>query len=140
MNEHDEIKRMIGVYTKSIDGADVELGATIWVTTPDASFIEPRGSEHGWKEISEGFYGKVMGETFSARKLRVTGEPSVKIFGNSAVVEFDWAFQATFRSNQRPLNTNGRETQVYVKFPEMGWRLVHVHYSGPPITEAGAGF
>jgi len=37
------------------------------------------------------------------------------------------------------LTTRGRETQIYRK--ERGqWRLVHVHYSGMPVTAGGRGF
>jgi hypothetical protein len=32
-----------------------------------------------------------------------------------------------------------RESQFYVNLPGQGWRLVHVHYSGPPV-KGPAGF
>jgi hypothetical protein len=38
------------------------------------------------------------------------------------------------------LHTTGRESQVIAKVPDLGWRLVHVHYSGPAITGTGQGF
>jgi len=29
---------------------------------------------------------------------------------------------------------------VDIKFPDKGWRLVHVHYSGPPVSVPSSGF
>ena len=49
------------------------------------------------------------------------------------MVEFEWDFVATVRADGSLRHTTGRESQVYVKRPE-GWRLVHVHYSGPATT------
>ncbi len=58
---------------QSIDDADPKLGAEVWSTTPDVSFIDPLGHEHGWDEIASVVYGKLMGQTFSA-----TGNPDAK--------------------------------------------------------------
>jgi len=38
-----------------------------------------------------------------------------------------------------PIATHGRETQVYRKV-DGAWRLVHVHYSGMPVTGERLGF
>jgi len=55
-------------------------------------------------------------------------------------VEFDWDFVAILRSDGMVVHTTGRESQVYVNLPGKGWRLVHVHYSGPAVKEPGSGF
>jgi hypothetical protein len=55
------------------------------------------------------------------------------------VAEFDWDFHATLRSDGSPVHTTGRESQFYVKFPDKGWRLVHVHYSGPVVAPPSNG-
>jgi ketosteroid isomerase-like protein len=55
------------------------------------------------------------------------------------VVEFYWDFVAKFRKDGSSITTHGRETQVYRRTPE-GWRLVHVHYSGMPVTDQRQGF
>lgn len=86
------------------------------------------------------FYGKTMGETFTKRTLKVVGDVNTQIYGNAAVVEFNWDFVAELRNNGQSLHTTGRESRVYVKLPGKGWRLVHDHYSGPPVTGAGQGF
>jgi ketosteroid isomerase-like protein len=75
-----------------------------------------------------------LGQTFSQRTLKNSGDIVVHLYGDAAVVEFDWDFVATLRSNGAPVHTTGRESQVYVKLPSKGWRLVHVHYSGPPVS------
>ena len=56
------------------------------------------------------------------------------------MVEFDWDFVATMRADGTAVHTTGRESQVYVNLPAKGWRLVHVHYSGPPVKGPGEGF
>lgn len=128
-----QIRRLVDTYIQSIVNADTKLGATVWSTTPDVSFIEPRGSEKGWDQIAEVFYGKTMGEMFTKRTLKVVGDPNIQVYGTAAVVEFNWDFVAILRSNGQTIHTTGRETQVYADLPGVGWRLVHVHYSGPPV-------
>lgn len=140
MNADSEIRRQIERYLQSVDGADTGLAATIWSTTPDASFIHPRGHERGWDEIAQNFYGKTMGESFTKRALKVVGDVTVHVFGTAAVAEFNWEFNAMRRDTGKPLRSSGRESQVYVERPGEGWRLIHVHYSGPPTTAAGRGF
>jgi hypothetical protein len=131
---------MVDTYMQSIDDADPKLGATVWLTTPDASFIDPLGHERGWDQIADVIYGKLMGQTFEKRSLKNVGAVAVHLYGNAAVVEFDWDFVAILRSDGKTeVHTTGRESQVYVNLPGQGWRLVHVHYSGPPV-KAPTGF
>jgi ketosteroid isomerase-like protein len=77
---------------------------------------------------------KLMGQTFSKRSLTPSSEPVIHVFGDAAVAEFDWEFLATLRKDGSPVHTTGRESQFYVKFADRGWRLVHVHYSGPALA------
>ncbi len=134
-----QIRALIDQYTHSIDVADPELGAKIWLTTAEASFIHPLGEESGWDQIAADVYGKLMGQTFSKRSLKLAEEPMIHVFGDAAVAEFHWDFVATLRSNGSEVHTKGRESQVYVKLPDRGWRLVHVHYSGPAMAMPSSG-
>ena len=134
------IRGLIDMYAQSISDADAKLGADVWSTTPDVSFIQPLGTQRGWDEISTVMYAKIMGGTFSKRNLKLNGEPIIQIYNDAAVVTFNWDFVAVFRADGKPAHTTGRETQVYAKLPTKGWRLVHVHYSGPPTTIPGQGF
>ncbi len=139
-NAQAKIRSMVDTYMQSIDDADPKLGATVWLTTPDASFIDPLGHERGWDQIADVIYGKLMGQTFEKRSLKNVGAVAVHLYGNAAVVEFDWDFVAILRSDGKTeVHTTGRESQVYVNLPGQGWRLVHVHYSGPPV-KAPTGF
>jgi hypothetical protein len=65
------VRRMADVYVQSIVDADAKLGATVWSPTPDVSFIEPRGNEQGWEQISSVFYVKTMGEMFTKRHAKI---------------------------------------------------------------------
>lgn len=132
--EKAEIRALIEQYTQSIDVADPDVGARVWLTTSEASFIHPLGEEKGWDQIAADVYRKLMGQTFTKRSLKLADEPAIHVFGDAAVAEFHWDFVATLRSNGNEVHTKGRESQLYVRFPDKVWRLVHVHYSGPALA------
>ena len=132
------IRSLIAMYAKSVDAADTTLASTIWASTPDVSFIHPRGHERGWPAIKAKFYEQTMGERFSERKLSVK-DLAISSYGQTAWAEFYWDFAAKLRKDGSPLETHGRETQVYRKV-NGAWRLVHVHYSGMPVTGERQGF
>ncbi len=134
----NELRQMVAKYAKSVDEADTALAAQVWLDSPDVSFIHPKGHEHGFDQIKQNVYTHLMGETFSERKLSPR-DIAVHVHGNSAWVEFYWDFVAKFRKDGSSITTHGRESQVYWKTPQ-GWRLVHVHYSGMPVTAERTGF
>jgi ketosteroid isomerase-like protein len=89
-------------------------------------------------QVAQNVFAHLMGETFSERKLSIR-DVSIHAYGDAAWSEFYWDFAAKFRKDGSPLATHGRETQIYRK--EQGqWRLVHVHYSGMPVTGEREGF
>lgn len=132
-----QIKEMLDQYAKSIDDADTILGARLWAKTKEVSFIHPRGHEHGWEDIKNNIY-KFFGSYFSKRKLNIQ---NIKIsrYGNVAWTEFYWIFDATFKNATTPIQTKGRESQIWRKINNE-WFLVHVHYSSMPVTGARQGF
>jgi hypothetical protein len=132
-----QIRQLIGKYAQSVDEADPALAEQVWLDSPEVSFIHPLGHEHGFEQIQQNVYRHLMGETFSERKLSPR-DISIHVQGDSAWVEFYWDFVAKFRKDGSPITTHGRETQVYWRMPN-GWRLVHVHYSGMPVTQPGQG-
>lgn len=128
----EELLKKIAMYRNSVIHADdLKTAEHVWALTPEASFTHPQGHESGWRQIKENFYGKTMAGTFSKRELKLTSMPVIRIYGDAAVVEFTWDFTATQRKDGTERHTTGRESQFFVKQPELGWRLVHVHYSGP---------
>src|SRR5260370_10678980 len=136
--EIDAIKNLIAKYAKSVDGADTALAAEFWLDSPDVSFIHPLGHEHSFEQIKQNVYQRLMGETFSERKLSVH-DVSVHVYGDAARAEFYWDFAAKFRKDGSPVTTHVRETQLYQKV-QGRCRLVHVHYSGMPVTAERQGF
>lgn len=130
-----EIERMITQYAHSIDLADPSLAAKIWSQSTGVSFIHPRGHEHSFDEIVKHVYEQLMGGMFSERKLEVK-DVHVHPLGDAAWAEFDWDFTAKLKTDGSTVKTQGRETQIYRKEPA-GWRLVHVHYSGMPVSAPG---
>ena len=90
---------------------DTDLARQVWAEDADISFIHPMGHERGWAQN----------------------------YGNTAVVEFYWFFDATLRHNGQTFRSQGRETQVLQRTADGAWRIVHVHYSGMPTAIPGQG-
>jgi ketosteroid isomerase-like protein len=133
--DEDQITELLHKYETSIDNADITLASEIWSHDPGVTFIYPLGTARGLQQIEDEVYAGRMGKTFSRRDL-VMHDPAVHVYGDAAWSEMTWTFHATMK-NGSAVTTEGRETQVYHK--ENGvWRIVHVHYSGPPQTMPGA--
>jgi len=129
------IRGLIAKYTRSIDTADTTLAAEIWSTSPEVSFIHPLGHAHGFDQVKQNVYVQLMGGLFSERKLSAK-DVSIHVYGDAAWAEFYWDFAAKLRKDGSTVTTHGRETQIYHKEHDR-WRLVHVHYSGMPVTGQG---
>lgn len=132
------IRSLLATYVESVNAADTLLASTIWADSPDVSFIHPRGHERGWDAVKTQFYEGTMGQFFQDRKL-VTKDLAIHCYGETAWAEFYWDFTAKMRADGRPIETHGRETQIYRRL-NGEWRLVHVHYSGMPVTAEREGF
>ena len=90
------VRTLVQRYAQSIDAADTDLAAEIWLATDDALFIHPRGENRGFGAITQNFYAKTMGANFSQRKLTVNDDAvDVSIVGDTAIVYFQWRFNAT---------------------------------------------
>jgi ketosteroid isomerase-like protein len=128
-----EIKSLVAKYIQAVDAADPALAGQVWLHSPTVSFIHPMGHEVGWEAIQTNIFQKAMGEMFSSRKL-TANEITANIYGDTAVAEFNWTFEATWRKDGSPYQSSGRETQVYRRTASDPWALVHVHYSGMPAA------
>ncbi|QUJ02221.1 hypothetical protein KCP75_07725 [Salmonella enterica subsp. enterica] len=66
----------------------------------------------------------------SVNDARQTGRsPAIHVYGNAAVAEFDWHF-TRYAVIMGRLSLR-QAAAVWAKIPNTGWRIVHVHYSGP---------
>ena len=124
----EAIQKQIATYTAALDAADATIASQVWLTSPDVSFISPAGHQHGWEDVKNVYM--FFGSAFTERKLTVR-DVSVHVMGDASWAEFYWHFAAKQRSDGTPVETDGRETQVYRKVGTR-WALVHVHYSGMP--------
>lgn len=137
-NDQQTIKKLIEDYKSSINEANITLAETFWLTSSTVSFINPKGHIKGWEAIKAKVYN-MFGTRFSSRDLSTYNE-TISVYGDMAVVEFYWVFDATFAGdNPTTIKTEGRETQV-VKKMDNEWKLVHVHYSNMPVTGEREGF
>lgn len=130
--DKSEITAQIARYAKSVDDLDLNLAAQVWWDSPEVSFIHPLGHDHGFDEIKQDIYTKIMGGQFSERHLSPR-DIVIHLYGDSAVAEFYWDFHATMKKDGSPVTTHGRESQIYER-KLGGWRLVHVHYSPMPAV------
>jgi uncharacterized protein (TIGR02246 family) len=132
------IRDLIDTYATAVSGADTSMAEQLFSDGPEVTFIHPRGEEHGRQQIVTNVFQRLMGETFSARKLTPKGI-AVQVYGDTAWSEFNWDFVATVRKTGSSYHSQGVETQIYHR--ENGrWRIVHVHYSGAPVTGNLKGF
>ena len=132
-----QLHTLLQQYVTAVNELDLVLAEKIFSQKEDISFIHPRGHQKGWKEIRKDFFLDGMGQ-FSKRNLRLR-DISIRIIAEDAAwADFYWDFDAVFPDG-KPLSSSGRETQLWKKEPE-GWKIVHVHYSGPPIQREGEGF
>ena len=127
------IKNLIAKYAESVNQADTTKSVDqLFSNAPEVTFIHPLGEEHGRAQIQADVYRKIMAGTFSDRKLSPK-DLSIHVYGDTAWSEFNWDFVAKLRKDGSPFHSQGRETHVYHR--ENGqWRIVHVHYSGTPVT------
>jgi|GEM_PF-830101 len=129
-------KALIEKYAQSIEQADTVLASKLWAQTDEVSFISPRGHEHRWNGVKNIY--NLFATFFADKKLNFFNE-KVAVYGDVAWLEFYWVFDATLKMDNSKIQTKGRETQIWKKINNE-WRLVHVHYSGMPVTVIGQGF
>jgi ketosteroid isomerase-like protein len=132
------INKLLRDYATSVNTMDTLLAAKIWAVNDSISFIHPRGHEKGWQQVRENFYIKTMQQFFSERQLNIHNV-AIRAYKDFAFVEFYWTFNAKLRNGGAPMTTKGRESQVLRKDKD-GWKILHVHYSGMPVTAAKQGF
>ena len=127
---------LVTQYVQALDQADTILASKIWAPTAEISFIYPKGTEYGWNGIKNIY--TMFKDNFSTRKLSFFNL-KFAYYGNVSWLTFYWIFDATLKTNNNPVQTRGRETQIWRKI-NYEWRLVHVHYSGMPVTGQDQGF
>lgn len=137
-SDETQIRVLIGEYAKTIDRADAASAEKIFSNAPEVTFIHPLGEDRGQRQIIKHVIQNLMGETFSVRKL-TPKDIAVHVYGETAWSEFAWDFVATTRKDRSAFHSQGVETQIYRR--ENGrWRIVHVHYSGAPVSGNLKGF
>ena len=123
-------------YEQSINRANLKMASALWSHTDEVSFIHPRATEYGWSGIQNVY--KMFDQLFAKRELHGSKE-KITVYGETAWLTFEWVFDATMKADNSPLQTKGRETQLWRKINNR-WKLVHAHYSGMPVTGERQGF
>ena len=123
----EKINKLLENYVKSINECDTELAQNFWDNKEPVSFIHPLGYEHNFDEIKNHFYLEIMGGRFSKRELRLK-DIKIKIYNDTAFLEFSWDFYATLKETNEQIHTKGRETQFLV-LRDNEWKIINIHYS-----------
>lgn len=121
------IEQLIDKYVKTINQCDTALVNCIWSHDEKVSFIAPTGYYSSHNEIRDSLVVGVFGTFFSERHLR-KDSLKIEVNGNSAWSEFAWTFDAT-RKDGTAHHAKGRETQIFKKYSNGRWKLIHIHYS-----------
>jgi hypothetical protein len=127
---------LVALYAQSVDQADTILASKIWAPTAEISFINPSGTEYGWNGVKNIY--KVFKDNFTSRKLSFF-DIKYAYYDDVSWLTFYWIFDGTLKTDKSTVQTRGRETQIWKKV-NSEWRLVHVHYSGMPVTGQRQGF
>ena len=137
-DDEAELRKLVDDYARSVQLLDMDLVASIWSQSEEVTFIQPRGHQKGWDQVKNNFYLGAM-NNFSQRDLKVTDLKVHLLNDEAAWGEFYWEFNATFKKDGQKITTKGRETQIWKKEGDT-WKIVHVHYSGMPVTGEREGF
>lgn len=137
MEMQGQVAGVIARYVQTVNALDTQGARALWADDAGVSFIHPRGHEMGLDAIIRSFYVDTMGR-FSARSLRPKNV-RITVVGDTALAVFDWDFHAVFAEDGRPHETHGRESQVMVRL-DGEWKLLHIDYSGMPVSGAREGF
>ena len=89
------------------------------------------GQSHGWEEVKKVY--DFFGTAFTDRKL-TAHDITVNVYKDAAYVEFYWHYSAKQKNDGKEVQTDGRESQMYIRLDGNRWVLAHVHYSGLPVT------
>ena len=137
VDDQRAIREQVANYTKALDTGDLGLAARVWWDTTDVSAITPMGHSHGWEEV-KGMY-QFFADNFTDRHLQAR-DIAVHLMGDTAWAEYNWHFDAKIKANGMEIHSEGRESEVFRKI-DGGWRIVHIHYSGPAMAiNPGPGF
>ncbi len=125
------ISGLVDQFVRAANAGDMALAEEVWLHSDGASMIHPHGHQAGWDAIRGDYYEKQLLGSTSKRRLTTQGLV-VHLFGDTAVAEFDWVFDATLKANGKDVHATGRESQVFSRMADGQWKLVHVHYSAAP--------
>jgi hypothetical protein len=90
------------MYAKAADEADPNVASHVWCDSSEDSLINPIGRWHGEEQVM-GFYRHEMGDTYSARNLKIS-DISVRVYTDAAWAEFNWDFAAKVRKDGSPVS------------------------------------
>jgi len=127
--DESAVRQVFENYLKSVNAADLSLGSDIWMQGPDIVAVTPFGRFQGWDQVREEVYVKFLQQSLTGRDLR-PGNVSIHTLGDSAWLEFDWAFKGKMATGES-VESKGWESHVYQR-TDKGWKIVHLHYSVPP--------
>jgi ketosteroid isomerase-like protein len=125
----NDVQQVLEKYLQSVKTADLKLASEVWLQSPEIVVVTPLGRFQGWDQVREGLYVNFLQKAFAERNLQ-SDNLAIRIEGNAAWAVFDWTFTAKLATGE-PFTSKGWESHVYRR-TDVGWRIVHLHYSAAP--------
>ena len=119
------VEEFVNLYRKTLNDANLPLAESIWQPGPKTSMVHPRGEDVGWENIRQNLYTE---RNFEFHDL------DIEVYRDTAIAMYTWEFHGKLRSDGTEIEQKGRTSQTYRRMSQEGWKILHAHISGMPIT------
>jgi ketosteroid isomerase-like protein len=123
-----DIEQVFNEYLQSLSDGDVALASQVWLQSPDVLVVTPVGRFKGWDSVQRDIYANMVKE-FPERNVQASNV-SIVVAGDAAWLVYDFVYTAK-RADGQTFTSQGWESHGYQRTAN-GWRIAHLHYSGPP--------
>lgn len=134
MKEQERLLMKLEQYKRLVHTQEEADAAGLWADHCDCSLISGGTVFKGTEAIQKDFLGLIR-QAYSEIQL-VSDQVEIRMIDDRcALIVFEYHTECTRRETNEPYGILGLETQIYVKEQD-DWRLVHVQYSGKPVSSA----
>ncbi|WP_294176413.1 AtzH-like domain-containing protein [uncultured Selenomonas sp.] len=127
------VEQFVDLYKKTLNDANTALADSIWQSGPKTSMVHPRGEDVGWENIRQHFYIDRLQKLYTERHFEFR-DLEIEVYRDTAIAMYTWDFHGKLRSDGTEIEHKGRTSQTYRRTSQEGWKILHAHISGMPIT------
>ena len=122
------VEQFVDLYKKTLNDANTALADSIWQSGPKTSMVHPRGDD-----IGQHFYIDRLQKLYTERHFEFR-DLEIEVYRDTAIAMYTWDFHGKLRSDGTEIEHKGRTSQTYRRTSQEGWKILHAHISGMPIT------